>query len=267
MHVAWVRGSSDGPFAPQGIFRARSTDGGKTWSEPKEMAEGAYDWPQLAAPLAGHVHLLWSEADGAGSWTHRWSMDYGETWSYQQQVRGFRDVPGPVGLAVDGVGGLYLVGLGADESGEPALVYSVWRPGEERWEEQEPFRVRQVEGVLPGVALTLLGAEGQLDALFRAEVAGEEGTRAEVLHAQRGVPAVEEVAEPFYTPVPTVTPLPSPTPTATVTPRPQVEVQPPGAAPPTVGLGPVTLPVIAVAGLGLALAIIVAVLVTRGRGP
>jgi hypothetical protein len=45
-----------------------------------------------------------------------------------------------------------------------------------------------------------------------------------------------------------------------------VDVEPPRAAPPTVGLGPVTLPVIALAGLGLALAIILAVLMTRRRG-
>jgi hypothetical protein len=44
-----------------------------------------------------------------------------------------------------------------------------------------------------------------------------------------------------------------------------VEVLPPGAAPPTVGLGPVTLPVIAVAGLALAFLIIVGVLVASRR--
>jgi hypothetical protein len=266
LHVAWVRGSSDGPFGPQGVFYARSADGGKSWSEARQIAEGAYAWPQVAAPLAGQVHLLWNDADGGDAWTHRWTADYGETWSYQQQVRGLRDVPGPVGLAVDGVGGLYLVGLGRDDFAEPALLYSVWRPAEERWEAQDPYRVGQVQGVVPGVALALLGADGRLDAAFRADVPGEEGTRREVLHARRSIPAVEQAPEPFYTPVPTMTPLPSPTPTATATPRPQVDVEPPRAAPPTVGLGPVTLPVIALAGLGLALAIILAVLMTRRRG-
>jgi hypothetical protein len=265
LHVAWVRGSSAGPFAPQGIYYARSTDGGETWSEARQMAEGAYVWPQVAAPLIGQVHLLWNQAGSGAAWTHRWSADYGETWSFEQQVRGFRDVPGPVGLAADGLGGLYLVGLGQDDFDEPALVYSVWLLEEERWEEQAPFRVGPVQGVLPGVALTLLGADGRIDALFRAQVPGEEGTRRDVLHAQRTVPPVAEAPEPLYTPVPTLTPLPSPTPPPTPTPRPQVEVLPPGAAPPTVGLGPVTLPVIAVAGLALALLIIVGVLVASRR--
>jgi hypothetical protein len=228
------------------------------------MAEGSYIWPRVVAPLAGQVHLMWTDVDGSG-WTHRSSADYGTTWSPQQQVRGFGGVPGPVGLTVDGAGGLYLVGLGRDESDKPALIYSAWALEGERWEAYDPFPVDMVDRVVPGVALTLLGGEGQLDAVFRADLISSEGAWREVLHARRQVSAVEEAPEPIFTPVPTATSHPSPTPTVTPTQRPQVEVEPPAATPPSVGLGPVTLPVIAVAGLGLAIVIIFGVLVTSAQ--
>ncbi|MGD2147965.1 MAG: hypothetical protein PVH41_14820, partial [Anaerolineae bacterium] len=185
LHVAWVRGSSEGPFPPEGILYAKSTDGGLTWSSPLQMAEGAYHRPRIAAPVAGQVHILWSEVDGGDSWTHRWSADNGDTFSFQQQVRGFQDVAGPVGLATEGNGILHLVGLGRDVSDRSALAYSVWRPEEERWEGQESSRVGQIEAALPGVALTLQGRDGWLDAVFRAQVAGEDGVRPALVHARR----------------------------------------------------------------------------------
>jgi hypothetical protein len=169
-------------------------------------------------------------------------------------------------LTADGAGNLHLVGLGRDERGAPALLYALWRWEEERWEEQDLYRVAGAQDSLPGVAVALLGAEGRLDAAFRARLEGEGETRSDVLYARRTVAAVAESPEPAYTAVPTATPTPAPTFTPSPTPRAQVGAEPPLAGPPTVGLGPLTLPLIAVAGLGLAVIIIVIVLVTRKGG-
>jgi len=269
LHVAWVRGSSGGPFPPRAVLHAQSGDGGLTWSQAKTLAEGAYDWPLVAAPVPGEVHVLWSQVEGGSGWTHRWSLDYGQTWTYQQQVRGFRDVPGPAALSADGAGDLHLVGLGRDDEDAPALAYTIWRWEDERWEQQDPFRVEGALDIYPGLAAALQSTEGRLDVAFRARVPVDSddgrGTSPSVLHARRTVPVVTEEQEPVYTPVPTVTPTPSPTPLPTATPRPAVQPEPPPAGPPIVGFGPITLPLIAIGGLGLALVIIVGVLVTRSQ--
>lgn len=272
LHVAWVQGSQDGHFPPQGIFYARSTDGGGTWSEQMVMAEGTYDWPRITAPLPGQAHLLWNEITGGGGWTHRWSADYGASWSTQQQVRGFRDVPGPIGLTADGAGTLHLVGLGQDGAGEPALVYTIWSAGDETlapgaegsWGELETFRLEHVEDAVPGAAVALAGAQGRLNVAFRAEVESEGGPKEAVFYVDRSVPTVDAGPEPSYTPMPTVTPTPSPTPTPRPTPRPTVSAQPPEAGPPALSLGPITLPMTALGGLGVATLIVVGVLVGQG---
>jgi hypothetical protein len=270
LHVAWVQGSRDGPFPPQGIFYARSTDGGQGWSEPRAMAEGAYDWPRMGAPLTGWAHLLWNEVTGGGGWTHRWSTDYGASWSTQQEVRGFRGVTGPAGLTADGAGTLNLVGLGRDEAGEPALLHTTWdgsaalATGEGHWGEQETFRLEAVDDSVPGAAVALAGAQGWLSVAFRAEVEGEQGLRREVFHAGRSVPTVEAWPAPSYTPMPTVTPTPSPAATPTPTPRLKVPGQTPEPAPPVLDLGPVALPMTALGGLAVATLIVYGVLLGRG---
>jgi len=220
------------------------------------------------------VYLLWNEVTDGGACLYRWSADYGASWTYQQQVGGFRDVPGPVGLTSDGTGTLHLVGLNRDEAGEPAVRYTTWdssaaaATGDGRWSEQESLRLELVEDFIPGTAIGLAGAQGWLSVAFRAEVDGEQGSGHEVIYAGRTVPTVEVEPQPSYTPIPPAMPTPSPMPTPTPTPRPTVPAQPPAAGPPALDLGVVTLPVTALGGLGVATLIVVGVLVGRrfGRG-
>jgi hypothetical protein len=213
------------------------------------------------------VHVLWNQVDGGSAWTHRWSLDYGQTWTYQQQVRGFREVPGPAALSADGSGDLHLVGLGRDERDAPALAYAIWRWQDERWEQQDPFRIDGARDLYPGLAAAVQGAEGRLDVVFRVLMPGDSegggGGGPSLLHARRAIPAVTGEQEPVYTPVPTVTPTASPTPLPSATARPAVQSEPPPTGPALVGFGPITLPLIAIGGIGLALVIIIGVLVAR----
>jgi hypothetical protein len=273
LHAVWSRGAVGGPFPPEAVVYARSTDGGASWSEPTTMAEGAYGWPAVVAPLAGRVHLLWGDVSDGRSWTHRRSLDGGRSWEYQQQVRGLRGVPGPLGVTSDGAGTLHVVGLVDDGTGPATVRYTTWDADNEQWTEDEAHSVPLGGAVLEGAAVAVAGAQGRLDVAFRAEVAtdegdgdeGEEDLRPALVHLAREVAVVEAKPTPAYTPQPTATPTPGPTATPTATPRPTVVGEAPTPAPPTVGMGPLSLPVMAVGGLVVAVLLVVGVIVAQSR--
>ena len=73
LHAAWLRSSLPGSAATQGVYYARSTDGGKTWSAPVKAAEGAVDWPRLAV-AGSQVHLLWNKLRSDGSAELWWQL-------------------------------------------------------------------------------------------------------------------------------------------------------------------------------------------------
>jgi len=280
LHVAWVRAPLPGSGLPEGVYYSRSSGGSETlpqslaWSEPVQVADGAYDWPRVAATFTGQVHLLWGEASGNLGWSHQWSADGGVGWTRPERVGRFAGVRGPVGLATDGAGTLHLVGVGEDDAGEPALVYTTWdgsaavAVGEGSWGEQETFRLPSGVGGEPGVAVALRSALGWLDVAFRGEVEGEEGeAQVDVFYAGRSVPVVEVTPVPVFTPRPTMTPTPGPTPMPTPTPRPAVSAEAPSLAPPALSLGPVTLPLLSLGGILLAGLIVVVVAFLALRPP
>jgi len=290
LHVAWVRAPLPGRGLPEGVYYARSAAGvealqlrtpsppsgqvlrpgtprphsGQDWSEPVQVAEGAYDWPRVAAPPTGQVHVLWGEASSSAGWMHQWSVDGGASWTRPERVVRFSGVPGPVGLAKDGVGRLHLVGVGKDDAGEPALLYTTWAG--ESWGELETSRLPPGVSGEAGAAVALRPALGQLDVTFRGGVEGEGGElQVDVFYAGRSVPAVEVTPVPALTPQPALEPTPGPTPAATLTPRPTVNPAAPSPAPPSISLGPVTLPLMSLGGLLLAAltVIVVGVLALR----
>lgn len=267
LHAAWVRGSSEGPFPPQGIYYARSSDGGRTWTEPRTTAEGATEWPRLAAPLAGQVHLVWWEGE---SQMHRWSGDYGQTWTYRAQVGGTRGATAPGGVAADGAGRLYLVAAVAEGSegqtgAEGGSVYTRWDREQQRWGEPERVELAWDQLALPGASAALDAADGQLHVAFRVRVerADGEGPTQHVAYARRSVPDAAGEPEAAYQAEPTPTPTPGPSPTPTATPRPTVPGQAPEAGVGMVEFGPLSLPVTALIGLALAAAIVAGVVLVR----
>jgi hypothetical protein len=287
LHVAWVRAPLPGSGLPEGVYYARSGVGGEVleqnsgqtlplrtphprpgqalrqnsgqaWSEPVQVADGAYDWPWVVAAPTGQVHLLWGEAQGRFGWTHQWSGDGGAGWTRPERVRRFLGVPGPVELVADGAGTLHLVGVGEDDAGEPALLYTTW--ADERWGELESFRLAPGASGEPGVAVALRPALGRLDVTFRGETESEGGeAQMDVFYASRPVPAVEVTPGPAFTSQPTMPPMSGSTPTVTPTPRPTVNPGAPSPAPPSLSLGPVNLPLASLGGLLLAALIVVVV--------
>lgn len=268
LHAAWVQGSCDGPFPPQALYYAHSMDGGETWSEAQIMGEGTYDWPHVVATFDGSLHLLWTDLD-RGVWMERTSADYGATWSYQQQVRGFREVVGRVGLTSGGAGTLHLAGLAQDATGEPALLRTTW--SDARWGELETVPLDGVQDLteMEGAALALDPEAGRLHVAFPAGVlpAGTEteaGATYALLHTSRAVSVTGVITGTEGVPAPPLpTPTPGPTPTPTPTPRPEVPGDAPASGMPTIEAGPLTLPVLALGGIGFAVVIVGAVIILR----
>jgi hypothetical protein len=243
LHVVWVRADPLGNDLTQEIYYARSTDGGETWSEPLEVVEGIYSWPEIAAGSAGTVQLLWNEATGDQAWWHRWSTDGGMEWTRPERVPGFENVPGPIGLVADASGTAHLVGLGEDNDGVPVLLYMT--SDGQQWGQQETFRLDlALDEPVPGVSAAVLSALGQLDVVFRGQEQGEsEIPLTNLWHTERVVPIV------VMTPVPTLTPQPTPTPLSTATPMalptqtPSLsQAPPPGSGGSVVDLLPLLLP-------------------------
>lgn len=255
LHAVWVRETLSGDGAAQGVYYAHSLDGGETWSEPFEIASGAGTWPEVAVGGLDQVHVVWSDTSQGDAWWHRRSADGGQTWTRSERVRGLEGVPGPVGLASDGAGRLYLVGLGSDDAGQPMLLHISWDG--ERWKEPERLRLELAEEQ-PGMSAALWPALGRLEVAFRGEELGQEGAgQAGLWYTSRAVPTVVVMPVPTWTPRPTATPLSTPTLVAIPSPTPDMGGSPAAGA----GDGQVSLPLIL--GGGLAAAIVAGVFGAR----
>jgi|GEM_PF-651088 len=248
VYIAWVRAPLTGTVA-QGIYFARSTDGGKIWSEAFPIAEGDADQPQIAIAREGKVHVLWREVAGSDRWFHRWSVDQGRNWAPATQVRGFTNLQGQPSLAYDRVGSLYLMGIALDEVGEPELLFTTWDNESHQWVNFEYLRVGHTLSGSADVVSALLAPRGQLHIVLQGVVPdGESDEQTILLHSQRTVTAVEQMPMLLVTPGPTPTLTPVPGQTPTLRPTPTVNPAPPSSIQ-EVGFGPLSLPLLGVGGV------------------
>jgi hypothetical protein len=113
LHTVWQTNQKEG--YGQGVYYARSLDGGQTWAQPVQMGRrdpGEYEvaFPYLAAVGESEIHMVYIDGEWhIGRW-HRISRDGGETWS--EPVHILTDLEGVNGytiLLTDGLDGLHLV--------------------------------------------------------------------------------------------------------------------------------------------------------------
>ena len=240
LHAVWVRSPLPGSGPPEGIFHARSDDGGDTWSEPERIGLGAYARPQLAASSNGEVHVVWNEVTDPYTCWHTWSVDSGQTWTRPERVAGFRDLSAPTSLMADGAGTLYLLGLGQDSDGQPALFLSGWDAG--RWFAQDALDLA-LESLEPGVAASLAANLEQIDVILRGESETEEGaTQVQLWHTGRQVGEVTAMPESAAEAQPTAIAPSTSTPEATSLPVIVIEVEPPSTAEPEPTAPPAATP-------------------------
>lgn len=132
IHVVWTEFQSPSAWPPTGVYYSHSTDGGKTWSNPIQIAGTGFDQINVAVGPHHTVYVAWNGMAGIQGRYSRWSSDNGKTWS------------GSAILATPGVGGSEgPPQLAVDSAGTPQLVttdgervwYSFWTNG--KWSQPE----------------------------------------------------------------------------------------------------------------------------------
>jgi hypothetical protein len=226
LHAVWLRANLPGGVNPQAVAYSHSTDDGKTWSAPIDIAEGNVDWPQVAIFSAGRVLLIWNQAQssiGGSPLFEAWSefsTTGGEQWTEAARVRGFGELGGPVGLTADHAGGLSLVGVSQDTSGESILVYSHWDG--QTWSAQETFGLGHNAAPGDAASVALMPEAGRLNVAMREWVTAPDGTS----YFDARATGREVTIVPATERVPTLTPLPTPRPTVTAIPYPTATARP-----------------------------------------
>ncbi len=124
LHVVWVRNPLPESYPPQGIYYARSEDGGQTWSREQQLAGVDYGDAEIVIGESDQIHVVYNGAATiSGGKYHRWSSDLGNSWTEPFEVApkggGLNGTPS---LAVDATGALHF--LGGDGNN---LWYSIWQ--------------------------------------------------------------------------------------------------------------------------------------------
>jgi len=160
---------------------------------------------------------------------HQWSVDDGRAWSAAAPVIGLRDTSHNLGLATDGSGALYLVGVEATDQQSAALFYLRWDG--HTWVDRETVPLGFGVDAASGASAALLPT-GYLGVLYRVTTSAALGAGTHLVgYTQRPVEAVTIAPLPTLTPVPLASPTLTSTPSATPTPSPTLNLTTPVTPP------------------------------------
>lgn len=111
IHMVWSEFFYPENWPPLGVFYARSTDGGESWSTPEMLDGDGYDQINVHVSMDNTIHAVWNGAAGTGGRYHSWSSNDGLTWSEPTEVipPGLGGTEGLPQLVEDQTGTLYLL--------------------------------------------------------------------------------------------------------------------------------------------------------------
>ena len=259
VHVAWIRAPLPGYGLSQGVYYAHSMDRGETWTSAMLLADGAYDWPQVAATLTGQIVVAWKDLT-RDIVEYRSSSDYGLSWGYVSQIPGLQAVEGRVVQVQDRTGRLHITALDAQIGSSLTLHHIIYAEGQ--WSGLDSVELEGVYTPVAGAALSVDGKLGLVDVVGLGSRRGDDGLTPSIWYMRRSIES-QTVSEPDFTPVPTSTPTPGPTPLPTATPRPVVNPYPPQPSAPVLTLGPISLPMLAFGGIGIALLLVSVIVIAK----
>ena len=132
IHVVWTEFELPNGWPPTGVYYARSSDGGETWSTPTKIAGEGFD--QISVAVVGEeiVHVAWNGMAGVYGRYHRSSSDSGESWSDTLAITTGGATSGLPQMALDSAGVLHLL-TSVDECAQ----YANWSPETKKWTELE----------------------------------------------------------------------------------------------------------------------------------
>jgi hypothetical protein len=267
LHAVWLRAALPGEVAPRGVYYARSTDGGQTWSAPVEATEGNVDSPRVTVAGDGQAYIAWTQEKsqaqtgnpaGLEVWG-QFSPDGGQRWLEPALARGFESMSGLMGLAADASGHLYLTAIGLGANGESELVFAQWTG--QSWSVAERQMLRQAGKPGNAVVAVVPSGTNRLAVLLREWVWNEQGVgEYEIVSSMREVSATQLIPLPTFTPQTMPTPSPLPTLEPTLTPQPKLDLNGTESSSPGGGLqGPMVLLVSA----GLSIILVVGAVIAR----
>lgn len=233
LHLTWRHQSLPPTSIPLGIFYARSTDGGQTWSEPTPVVTGPIAWSSMVGWSTTQIHIVWREFQaGRTTLWHALSVDDGQTLERPSRVITLEEEAGPASLGLDRSGQLYLFQI-IQSADKPLLLPFVWSEG--TWLPEATVAL-DFEDVPDTERLSaVVGATGELVLAVAGQGMGTEQEGVWVSGRSFTLPNVTPE------PLPTLTPIPLPTvtatPTLTPTPEPTVSFprEPEDANSPTIG--------------------------------
>lgn len=193
--VAW-----DDPATKSGVY-ARSTDGGRTWSEPQPAASASSNpvvRVRVAAAPTGEFLMLWQDPGTGCVLSQRRSADGGQTWSAPERVlTDLARCPAQWQFAPTADGRLWLLGQPApdtrDSSGAPGIL-AAWDG--KTW--SKPVEVRMIvrDATLNrSISLGCLGltAAGQSVGLIGCDSTGDVWGTRNAIDLNQLVPALEPI--------------------------------------------------------------------------
>ncbi len=130
LHAVWQTNQQEG-FG-QGIYYARSTNGGADWEPPikvayRDLNEYGVSFPSIASIGSSELHMVYIDGAWHTGRYHRISRDGGATWSEPQHI--FADFEGVNGyplLLVDGSNRLHMVITWRTKTQIGGTYHAVW---------------------------------------------------------------------------------------------------------------------------------------------
>jgi hypothetical protein len=111
LHAVWVEYLLPNGWPPNGVFYARSIDGGQNWTAPETLAAGQYNQPNILTGTGNKVYATWVGAAGVGGKYFTQSDNGGETWSSAVAIAppGTGGSEGVVSMALDTAANLHVL--------------------------------------------------------------------------------------------------------------------------------------------------------------
>ena len=109
IHVVWSEYEAPNYYPPKGVYYARSSDQGKSWSSPRQLSGSGSVEPEIIVDGNDRIHVAWNGSVNVGNRYHRMSENGGLSWSPISSFNIPGGILGPPALAVDSANGLHAI--------------------------------------------------------------------------------------------------------------------------------------------------------------